>query len=188
MRSVPRRWLVINFHSYVLNQCCNHSVMQPWGGEELVHEEIQKAWGLSAVCQQHSRAPNLLSTNAADVPPFVVLLTGCAVYLQDSVPLLTSGLLVQLFNEKSLSVLWGTFYLYTSDSRSEAPLEQTLWVWWLIITVQLAAHEMLSESLWTRGTGSSCMTGSLTGISCWKTHRQLQKIQGLRLHTMSSVQ
>lgn len=47
----------------------------------------------------------------------------------------------------------------------EAPLEHDLGIWRLVVAIQLPAHEVLSESLRTGGTGRSHSTGTLARIS-----------------------
>lgn len=78
-------------------------------------------------------------------------------------------LLVPIFKTRSLSAAYrGAFHLHAGDVSRETPLEQDVGVRRLVITVQLPAHEVFSESLRPCGTGRSCITGSFTGISSWK--------------------
>lgn len=78
----------------------------------------------------------------------------------DSAALFTSG---ELLSEIFLAGLGRTFHSHAGDSGCETPLEKSLGVRRLVFTVQLTAHEVLSDSLWTRGTGCSHITGSFTG-------------------------
>lgn len=81
------------------------------------------------------------------------------------IDILTSGL---VFIHKRLR---GALHLHAGHVGCEAPLEQEIRVWWLVITVQLPAHEVLPKAMWTRSTGCSHMSGSPTGITFWK-HRE----------------
>lgn len=54
-------------------------------------------------------------------------------------------------NKKSVNRLPRTFHLHAGDVRCKTPLEQDVWVWRLVVTIQLPAYEVLSESLRTCG-------------------------------------
>lgn len=59
--------------------------------------------------------------------------------------------------------LWGALHLHAGDIPCEAPLEQDVRVGRLVVTVQLPAHEVFSESLRTSGVLSG-MAGSFAGF------------------------
>lgn len=101
-----------------------------------------------------SRHDSLVQHTAPWPPVLVALLTTSPPFL----------------NETSLSSLWGTLNFHAGDVSCKAPLEQDVRVRRLVITVQLPAREVFSESL--RTCGHSCITGSFTGISSWKVHKK----------------
>lgn len=64
--------------------------------------------------------------------------------------------------------LWGALHLHAGDVPCEAPLEQDVRVGRLVITVQLPAHEVFSESLRASGGGLPGVAGSFAGFSAWQ--------------------
>lgn len=76
------------------------------------------------------------------------------------VPVVLRCLQIPFF--KPPSYLWGAFHFHTGGISCKTPLEQDVWVWFLVVTVQFPAHEVFPESLWTHRTGCAGVTGPLT--------------------------